>query len=475
MGPRRHRPRGGRVAAAGDVRRVGNRSDRHPAPAVQSPDRGPPGDLRPHPCRAQTGRVPTPQRGRGRLPDQGERGQSPARRHARRGRGRGAPDRRPGRGRGHPHLGGGVSPGPVLRGIPPHARHLPGDPRRQDDDHPVDRQPAPAPPHRRPRRQPALTASDHATPREQDGRQMSPRTASRWLLGVALIGLLAWTATTSIVTVGVGEALVVRRFGAALSPPLEPGLHLGLPWGLDDRARVRLDSMRTIEIGLSGSPGPGDAPDLGEYLAGDENMVLARGVVQYRVADARDYALAAEEPEELLRRSAESALSRAFAGRSTEEILRTGRLATASAARASLSADLARLRIGVEILAFNLVDARPPAEVAEDFNAAQSAASERDRLLREAEGLAETTRIAADAQATARLDAAKADAARIVADAHGQAQRFLSLLPELRARREFLIRRLLAVSLRESLPRVLRKVVTTGGEPVDLGLIRPAP
>ena len=56
----------------------------------------------------------------------------------------------------------------------------------------------------------------------------------------------------------------------------------------------------------------------------------------------------------------------------------------------------------------SLTDARPPAEVAPDFAAAQAAQSERDRRINEARTFAATTRAAAQAEAQARLDRARA-------------------------------------------------------------------
>ena len=47
------------------------------------------------------------------------------------------------------------------------------------------------------------------------------------------------------------EVGIVRRFGAVLREPWEPGLHWGLPWGIDRVDRIKLNQTRTIAVGAT--------------------------------------------------------------------------------------------------------------------------------------------------------------------------------------------------------------------------------
>ena len=123
-----------------------------------------------------------------------------------------------------------------------------------------------------------------------------------------------------------------------------------------------------------GRAGPDDEPGAGEYLTGDLNLLRARGIVQYRVADP--VAFVAPRGD-----------GRADAG-PTDRVEPGARLCPArdrrrAAAgprrgRREVEADLARsvdrLGLGLAILGVSLTDARPPAEVAPDFAAAQAVA-----------------------------------------------------------------------------------------------------
>jgi modulator of FtsH protease HflK len=280
---------------------------------------------------------------------------------------------------------------------------------------------------------------------------------------------------TGWVVVAPGEAVVVRRLGRVLPQPLTAGPHWGLPAGLDRCARVRTDVVRRAEVGLAGVAGPDELPDEGEFLTGDLNLLRARAIVQYRVADPVAFVLQTVDIDALLPRLAEASLSRALARHGIDSALRAGRLEVARDAASSLASAVERYGLGVAILGVSLTDARPPTEVQPDFDAAQAAQSERDRRLNEARSYASTTVKAAKARAGAKTEEAKAQANRKTELARARGERFLTLLAEADRSRPLTIRRLYLDALQEFLPRLKRKILLTPEEPIDLGVIGNAP
>src|SRR4051812_19383077 len=93
------------------------------------------------------------------------------------------------------------------------------------------------------------------------------------LAGLASLAYLA----TGLAVIPPDELGVVRRFGAARAEPYGPGLHWGLPWGMDRVDRVKIDQARTITVGARGlqsaplSRSPDPASD--DFLTGDLNLV----------------------------------------------------------------------------------------------------------------------------------------------------------------------------------------------------------
>ncbi len=293
--------------------------------------------------------------------------------------------------------------------------------------------------------------------------------AALGIIPVVTIAILA----SGLVSVAPGESAVVRRFGRLLANPYGPGLHLGLPLGLDRVERVETERVRRVEIGLAETPGPGDDPGAGEYLTGDLNLIHARAVVQYRVADPARFVLAADDREGTLRRLAESCLARSLARRGIDGALRDGRAAIAADVQSMLGESARRYGLGLAVLGVSLTDAQPPAEVQPDFAAAQSARSDLDRKRNEANARAESVRIAARAKARTTEEAARAAADRAVALAKGRAARFVALLAEAERSRRLTVRRLYLDGLRDGLARVRRKVLLTPDEPIDLSLFGP--
>ena len=87
----------------------------------------------------------------------------------------------------------------------------------------------------------------------------------------ALFALIALYLLTGVVQVRRGERAVVRRVGRVLDVPLEPGLSVGLPWGMDRVDRVEVDFMRSVTVGYA-EEGNGDAMPVGQLLTGDHNL-----------------------------------------------------------------------------------------------------------------------------------------------------------------------------------------------------------
>lgn len=272
-------------------------------------------------------------------------------------------------------------------------------------------------------------------------------------------------------TVAPGEVVVVRRLGRVLPRTWNSGAHWAWPLGIDRLSRLRLDEVRRLEFGRIEAAGPMDAPGSGEYLTGDLNIVRARGVLQYRVADPVAYTFRVGDVDLVLARCTEASLARALASRSIEAPLRSGRPEVARDVQNALARSVETLGLGVVILGVNLTDARPPVEVEPAFADAQSALSDRDRRINEAKALAGTLRPAALAAAEALTDQSRTKADRLRTMARGQAERFLALLTEYDRSRALTVRRLYRDALRDLLPKIRRKVLMTSDEPVDLGII----
>ena len=70
----------------------------------------------------------------------------------------------------------------------------------------------------------------------------------RYVLYFAVLALLL-SLLTGLTQVQPGERAVVRRFGRVLDYRPEPGLYVGLPWGIDRVDRVAVERLRSVQVG----------------------------------------------------------------------------------------------------------------------------------------------------------------------------------------------------------------------------------
>src|SRR5262245_60564415 len=118
----------------------------------------------------------------------------------------------------------------------------------------------------------------------------------RALVGLMLVLLVGYL-LTGVSEVRPGERAVIRRFGRVLPDKPGPGLHVGLPWGMDRVDRVAVDLLRRVSIGYQPDDKQGDfrAP-AGQLLTGDHNLVNIQVVLFYSVNEneVEDYVVQAE-------------------------------------------------------------------------------------------------------------------------------------------------------------------------------------
>lgn len=289
-------------------------------------------------------------------------------------------------------------------------------------------------------------------------------------LALALAGYLA----SGLTVVQQDEVGVVRRFGAALRDPWPPGLHWGLPWGLDRVDRVKLGQTRSLTVGardlqsapLSRSPDP--ASD--DFLTGDLNLVTVQAILQYRVSEPSAYMFTSQSTDAALSAAAESALSRALAARAIDEVLTVGRAEVADGLLREVQEQADRQALGVSIRAVRLGRVAPPVAVAPAFADTARARSDRRQAVTRAEEYRD--RALADAKGRAReiADIAAGRYERLVQVARGEADRFRKVLAESRKAPVATRQRLYLAALSELLPRFTRKVVVASGQALDISL-----
>lgn len=301
-----------------------------------------------------------------------------------------------------------------------------------------------------------------------------PGPPRRYLRAIVPWAALVYLAT-GVHSIQPNEQAVVRRCGRALPELWGPGLHIGLPYGLDRVTRVRMRELKRVGVGVGLADralGRVGEPRDAESLTGDRNLVLISAVVQYRILDARSYLFHVSDVPALVEDVTSRALSSVISGMPVDDILTVERLAVQTRVQMLSQAALDGYRAGVQVMSVSLEGVAPPQEVAPAFRDVTSAREDRERTINEAIGYA--SRLLPQTRGEAQRILLDAEAAKeeFIRRSKGDAERFLKMAAEISAGRELTLRRLTIETMEEVLPRLKKIVVgADAGRGLDLGLI----
>ncbi|MGF0538531.1 FtsH protease activity modulator HflK [Agrobacterium sp. ES01] len=239
---------------------------------------------------------------------------------------------------------------------------------------------------------------------------------------VAIIAVLAvFLAIQSIYTVQPDERGVELRFGKPKQEVSMPGLHFHF-WPFETVEIVKVTEQQQ-NIGAKASSGSAS----GLMLSGDQNIVNVQFSVLFTVNDPEAYLFNLERPPETLQQVAESAMREVVGRRPAQDIFRDARQEIATDVRGIIQTTMDNYGAGVAINAVAIEDAAPPREVADAFDEVQRAEQDEDRFVEEANRYANQKLGAARGQAAQIGEEAAAYGDRVVKEAQGEAQRFISI------------------------------------------------
>ena len=165
-------------------------------------------------------------------------------------------------------------------------------------------------------------------------------------------------------------------------------------------------------------------------LSGDQNIVDVSFSVAYQVSNPEAYLFNVADPDEMVRQIAESAMREAVGRRPAQDIFRDDRQGIADAVRGIIQTTLDEYGAGIAINAISIEDAAPPREVADAFDEVQRAEQDEDRFVEESNQYSNQKLGQARGEAAQIREDAAAYKNRVVQEAEGEAQRFISVYDE---------------------------------------------
>ena len=291
----------------------------------------------------------------------------------------------------------------------------------------------------------------------------------RWgMLVLVLIYLCS-----GITVVAPNQRGLVLRFGRALPKSAPPGLLLAFPPPIDEV--VMLPAKSVQEVVLDAWTPNDDSyrdslhPERDPYtITGDVNIIRARFSIRFQVADPIAYEFGASEREKLCNAICYQSACRVLAGMSVDDALTTRRDFIGQESMRIAQAELDRLGLGVQLLAFETREINPPAPVLSAFQDVVSAKVEAKTLVEPARSRRAAVIPEANAEAYRIQQEAQSYSQELIAKAQGEVSAFLALLKEYRANPGTVHTRLYAEMIEQVLPKLRVSTVM----PTDRGDVR---
>lgn len=286
-----------------------------------------------------------------------------------------------------------------------------------------------------------------------------------WLKWAVPILLVLWL-LSGIYIVRPDEQGVVRRFGKAVRTT-EPGPHYRLPRPIEKVDKPKIQQVRRIEIGFETiSPGPPAKyrfhTEESLMLTGDEQIIDAQIIVQYKIKDAADYLFNVrnlEGSQGTIKDAAEVALRQVVGKRPIDDVLIEEKLQVEIDIRVLLQEIVDGYESGIRIIEVKLQTVRPPKEVASSFDDVVSAKEDKAKLIQEAEGYKEDIIPKARGQKRSIELAAEAYKEEKIKRAQGDVEKFSAVLTEYQKAKDITRKRLYLEAMENVLPGIKKFII----------------
>ena len=275
-----------------------------------------------------------------------------------------------------------------------------------------------------------------------------------------IIGVIVLWLATGIYIVGPDEVGVVRTFGK-FTRVVQSGLNWKFPAPIEVVNTPKVTEVKRIEIGFrtlkNGQYRTVEKESL--MLTGDENIVDAEMIVQYKIKDPVAYLFRIVGPELTVREAAEASLRTVVGRNKIDETLTTGKFTIQEETKSQLQSILDIYNSGIHVVAVQLQDVSPPKEVIGAFKDVASAKEDKNRMINQAEGYRNDVIPKARGEGEAMIRDAEGFKESRIKRAEGDAAKFTTILKEYRKAKSITEKRLYLETMEKVLPDIEKIVV----------------
>lgn len=260
-----------------------------------------------------------------------------------------------------------------------------------------------------------------------------------------------------------GEVGVVLRLGKK-NRVVPPGFHFRLPRPIEVVYTPNVQLQRRVEVGFRSNPfntnvAPRTIPEESIMLTGDENIIVAKMIVHYRIADPEKYLFNVYDVEGTLKDVSEASLRQVIGDYPIESALTGERDALQVEILKIIDEISKQYDMGLFIERVQLQETQAPDPVEPAFADVFNAREDQARIEREAEAYRNKEMPKAEGDVRKILQESEAYRAERIAKAKGEVERFSALLKEFRAAPEVTRQRLYLETLEKVMANRTKVIV----------------
>ncbi len=282
---------------------------------------------------------------------------------------------------------------------------------------------------------------------------------------ILILALVVYIVSTGVYTVKESEQAVIQTFGKYTSTT-GPGLHVKLPWPIQDVTILQVQRTQKMELGYY-------QDDTGTYhseeddslmITGDMNVVNIDFFMEWKISDPLKYLFSSERPEAILRNLLMSSVRSVVGTKSIDDVLTSGKYEIQNEVQEMIMEKLEENDIGIQILDVKVNDSEPPTEeVAKAFRDVETAKQEKDMTINRAAEYRNRRLPEAKSQADRLIKDAEAYKSSRVAEAEGLRDRYLAIYNEYKNFPEISRSRMYLEVLEKTLPGI-NVIIDESGE-----------
>lgn len=260
---------------------------------------------------------------------------------------------------------------------------------------------------------------------------LPPGMVKKVVVGLILV-IIVLVGVTMFYTVEEQEHAAILTFGKYTDTVEESGLHFKAPYPIQQVVKLPARRTQQIYIGYDVINGQTVAKEEEALMiTGDENIVSADAVVEWRISDIQDFLYNIDDPEAFLKNSAIASIRSVMGSTNLDFAITEGKTQIQSEVYQKLIDLQEDYATGIQVMDIKFQDIEPPqGEVQAAFKAVTDAREEKNTKINNAQEYMNDRLPKARGEAQALIENAEAEKKSRVLNAQGDVEKFNAIYSE---------------------------------------------